>query len=80
MCEWESLGGGLALIKEGSAVFKKMFGTAPPSIIDGRPESLAIVLKWLIQKEEFLHKVSGRSRPFLNRSLTGLSPVLNRAG
>ena len=47
--------GGLALTTDCSPLFKKMFGVAPPGIVDGRPESVAIVLKRLIPKETFLY-------------------------
>jgi hypothetical protein len=49
--------GGLAITREGSPLFKKMFANAPPSIVEGRPESVAIVLRWLIPKESFLYRV-----------------------
>ncbi len=47
--------GGLALTTDCSPLFKKMFRVALPGIVDGRPESVAIVLKRLIPKETFLY-------------------------
>lgn len=39
-------------------MFQRMFSVAPPTIVEGRPESVVISLKWLLPKEEFLAKVA----------------------
>ena len=46
--------GGLGLMREGSAACIRLFGVAPPSLIDERPECVAIFLKWLLPKQESL--------------------------
>jgi len=52
--------GGLAMTTEGSALFKMVFGVAPPAIVDGRPESISIALKWLLPKETTLARLAVR--------------------
>ena len=43
--------GGLHITHEGSQLFIQLFSAAPPRIIDGRPESVSIALKWLLPKD-----------------------------
>ena len=46
--------GGLQLMREFSPQFKMNFGTAPPNIVDNRPETVAHFLLWLLPKEPVL--------------------------
>ena len=52
--------GGLGLFRVGSAEFRRVFGTAPPGIVDGRPESDLNFLRALRGREHILHLVCTR--------------------
>lgn len=53
--------GGLHITHEGSQLFKLLFSAAPPRIVDGRPESVSIALKWLLPKEEEMAKAGSNA-------------------
>ncbi len=46
--------GGLGLLREGSAEYLKIFNSAPGHILDGRPETNAHFLAWLVPREHIL--------------------------
>ena len=48
--------GGLALIREGSQDFLNAFNKAPPSVVEGRPETYAKFLGWTVQRERLIAK------------------------
>ena len=52
--------GGLGITTEESALFRRMFSRAPPTIIEGRPETIVDAYKWLLPKEQFLARVCAR--------------------
>ena len=60
LCFRFGFGGGLAITTEGSILFREMFSVAPPKIVEGRPESIAITLRWLLPKEELLAKLANK--------------------
>ena len=46
--------GGLALFTQTSRKFINMFNKAPPAILEDRPETVALFLKWLLPKQHTL--------------------------
>jgi hypothetical protein len=46
--------GGLGLLREGSAEYLQIFNTSPGHILDGRPETAAHFLAWLVHREHIL--------------------------
>ena len=58
---------GLGLFNQRSKGFVKIFGSAPGSIVDGRPKGDMKFLHWLGGKELVLHLVS--SRDIVDREL-----------
>lgn len=50
--------GGAGLFEAGSVEFVKVFATAPPKVIDNRPESVVDFLGWLVGKDETLGKLA----------------------
>ena len=73
------LEGGLGLCEELSPSHKRYFGTAPGSIVDGRPESDLRFLEFLRGREHILHLVA--SRDVEDRKLSeGTSAAVNLMG
>jgi hypothetical protein len=66
--------GGLALFAPQSIGFKKIFGTAPPTIIHMRPETHADFLVWLVPREAVLQRVC--EKDFSQRTLQGSHHIL----
>jgi hypothetical protein len=75
--------GGLALMRESSETFKSMFGVAPGSILDGRPETESHFLLWLIPRESTLVKCIERDlddRSLADTAKTGLRTLQDPLG
>ena len=49
--------GGLGLLQEGSRDCQALFGKAPPTLVDGRPECYWVFTKWLVPKQTLLAKM-----------------------
>jgi hypothetical protein len=50
--------GGLNMHKEDSPPFKKLFSSAPPALMDQRPECYVDFLKWLVPRQSELAKLA----------------------
>ena len=46
--------GGLGLMTYGSTQYHQFFSSAPPAMIDERPECTALFLKWLLPRQRQL--------------------------
>ena len=54
--------GGLGLLRETSGAARDVFGRAPPSIIEDRPETTALFILWLLPRRSLPIVVDGISR------------------